>query len=280
MHISKKQKYFLIGIILIEVIIGFAFIRVDMSAIAEPPAKLTSIFGLTIPFNGVNIATVLNSWLIMAFLIFSCWAITRHLTPVPNRLQVIAEEYVSAFDTLCREVLGDEKGRKYLPMVATLFIFVLLSNWIGIFPSFWHIFHGLPHWLKIEEPTKDLNTTLGLGLFCFFVAHISGIYYKGIKKYVAEYFEPMVEIGSLKIPNLFMGVLNIVGEFGKAISHSFRLFGNILGGSIIILVISNLTKFIVLPVALNAFFGLFVGAIQAFVFAMLGLVYVSVMVND
>jgi len=77
-----------------------------------------------------------------------------------------------------------------------------------------------------------------------------------------------------------MGILNIVGEFGKTISHSFRLFGNILGGSIIIIVISNLTKYIGLPVFLNSFFGLFVGAIQAFVFAMLALVYISLMVNE
>ncbi len=280
MHISKKQKYILAGIILVEIIIGIFFIKIDMSAIAEPPAKLKHIFGFAIPMNGINISTILNTWLIMVVLILSSWKITRHLTPVPSRLQVIAEQYVSAFDKLCEEVLGSGKGRKYMPMVSTLFIFILVANSIGAIPSFWHIFSGFPSWLKFDEPTKDLNTTLGFGLLCFLVAHISGIYYKGFKKYLSEYFEPMIEIGRLRIPNLFMGMLNIVGEFGKTISHSFRLFGNMLGSAIIILVISNLTKYIVMPVFLNAFFGLFIGAIQAFVFAMLALVYVSVMINE
>lgn len=280
MRISKNQKYLLLGILIAELVIGIFFIKIDMSGIAAVPAKLHTLFGMTVPFNGINIATILNSWLIMGFLILFCWLVGRHLTPVPGRLQTVAEAYVSAFDQLCREVLGDNRGRKYFPLVATLFIFILLCNWIGIIPSFWRIVNGMPDWLVIAEPTKDLNTTLGLGILCFLIAHVSGIYYKGVKSYITEYFEPMIVIGKVKIPNLFMGVLNIVGEFGKTVSHSFRLFGNILGGAIIILVISNLTKYIMLPVFLNAFFGLFVGAIQAFVFAMLALVYISVMIND
>ncbi len=278
-----KQKKYIIGISLIVIVEGVIayFIKTDMSAISEPYAKLNTIFGMTIPFNGINITTVLNTWLIMAVVLGVSVFTTSHLTPVPGRLQAMIEMYVMAFENLCCEVLGKERGRRYLPLVATLFILVLLSNWIGIIPSFWQLFNGVfPHWLVIEEPTKDLNTTLGLGIMCFFIAHISGIYVKGVKSYLAEYFEPMVVIGKVRIPNLFMGVLNIVGEFGKTISHSFRLFGNILGGAIIILVISSLTKYIMLPVFLNAFFGLFVGAIQAFVFAMLALVYISVMVND
>ena len=278
-RISKKDKIFLASVFLIEVVLAF-FIKIDMSTIAEPPAKLLTLFGWKIPFNGINIATVVNTWVIMAFLIWCAFLVSRRLTPIPSRLQSLFEMYIEAFDKLCSEVLDDKRGRKYMPMVSTLFIFILLSNWIGVVPSFWRLFEGLPHWMKIEEPTKDLNTTLGFGIMCFFVAHVSGIYYKGIGSYLAEFFEPMIVIGKVRIPNLFMGILNIVGEFGKAISHSFRLFGNILGGSIIIIVISNLTKYIGLPVLLNSFFGIFVGAIQAFVFAMLALVYVSLMVNE
>lgn len=283
MRITKKTKYIIAIALLVAVeLVIVYYMKTDMSGISEPYAKLNTIFGMTIPFNGINKTTVLNTWLIMAVVLGVSIFTTSHLTPVPGRLQAMIEMYVMAFENLSCEVLGKERGRKYLPLVATLFILVLLSNWIGIIPSFWQLFNGVfPHWLVIDEPTKDLNTTLGLGIMCFFIAHVSGIYVKGVKSYMADYFEPMIVIGNVRIPNLFMGVLNIVGEFGKTISHSFRLFGNILGGAIIILVISSIFKYIVLlPVFLNAFFGLFVGAIQAFVFAMLALVYISVMVND
>jgi F-type H+-transporting ATPase subunit a len=135
-------------------------------------------------------------------------------------------------------------------------MFLVLCNWIGI----------IPH---MEEPTKDLNTPLSLGVMGFFIAHYIGIRSKGIKDYVKEYFEPF----------FIMMPLNVIGEVAKIVSISFRLFGNIMGGAIIILVVSHLCYSILLPPLLNAFFGLFVGVIQAFVFTMLTVVYISVQVK-
>jgi F-type H+-transporting ATPase subunit a len=132
----------------------------------------------------------------------------------------------------------------------------VVGNWLGI----------IPH---LEEPTKDLNTPLSLGVLGFVIAHAAGIRSKGIKNYIMEYMEPI----------FFMAPLNIIGELAKIISISFRLFGNIMGGSIIILVVSHLTYSVVLPPFLFAFFGLFVGTIQAFVFTMLTVVYISVQVK-
>jgi F-type H+-transporting ATPase subunit a len=103
----------------------------------------------------------------------------------------------------------------------------------------------------------------------FFIAHWAGIRAKGFKVYVKAYFEPM----------FFMMPLNVIGELAKVVSISFRLFGNIMGGSIIILVVSYLTYSVLLPPFLNAFFGLFVGTIQGFVFTMLTVVYISVQVK-
>jgi F-type H+-transporting ATPase subunit a len=137
-----------------------------------------------------------------------------------------------------------------------LFMFLLFSNWLGI----------IPH---LEEPTKDLNTTLGLGIMGFVIAHYAGIKSKGFKAYIKEYFQPI----------FFMMPLNLIGELAKIVSISFRLFGNIMGGSIIILVVSYLTYSVALPPFLYAFFGLFVGTIQAFVFTMLTVVYISVQVK-
>ncbi len=296
MQMTKKQKA-VIGV-LIFLIVNIAitvFLKVDLSeGIAEEPHRIHSVFGFTIPFKGINITTILNTWLIMAFLVFVSIITTRRLNPVPGRLQLVFEMFLTGFDTLCKEVLGEKLGRKYMPLITTLFILIMLSNWIGVIPSFWHVVSGVfPKWLVFEEPTRDINTTLGFGIMCFLIAHISGIWFRGPKKYLAEFFQPPITIGKINLPNPAMGMLNIVGEFGKTISHSFRLFGNIFGGSIVILVIFKLgIEFfrlvfnipigfpIGLLVFLNLFLGLFIGLIQAFVFAMLALVYISLMVND
>ena len=137
-----------------------------------------------------------------------------------------------------------------------LFMFVVMSNWLGIIPM-------------LAEPTKDLNTPLGLGLMGFCIAHYAGIRAKGFKHYLKEYCQPM----------FFMAPLNIIGELSKVVSISFRLYGNIVGGAIIILVVSHLVYSLVLPPLLNCFFGIFVGSIQAFVFTMLTVVYISVQVK-
>jgi F-type H+-transporting ATPase subunit a len=110
---------------------------------------------------------------------------------------------------------------------------------------------------------------LALGLMGFVIAHWVGIRSKGFKAYILEYFQPI----------FFMMPLNLIGEFAKIVSISFRLFGNIMGGSIIILVVSYLCWNILLPPLLYAFFGLFVGTIQAFVFTMLTVVYIAVQVK-
>jgi len=147
-------------------------------------------------------------------------------------------------------------AKKYFPLICGLFMFLLLSNWLGILP-------------KLSEPTKDLNTTLGFGVMGFIIAHRAGIKTKGFKRYANEYFQPI----------FFMAPLNIIGEVAKVVSISFRLYGNILGGSIIILIVSHLIYGLVLPPVLICFFGLFVGSIQAFVFTMLTVVYISVQVK-
>lgn len=294
---TKTKVIGIIGIILfLAVNIWLTVImHVDIAeGIGEEPARLHSLFGFTLPLNGVNIATVLNSWLIMAALVIFGILSTSKMVPIPGKLQTVAELFVTGFDNLCRDVLGDKLGRKYMPFVTTLFVFVLLSNWIGVIPSFWHAFKGVfPEWLVFEEPTRDINTPIGFGFMCFFVAHISGIVIRGPKHYLSEYFQPFITIGKHNFPNLPMGALNIVGEFGKTVSHSFRLFGNIFGGAIVIIVLFKLCILffqllfgvpIGLPIGplvfLQGFLGLFIGLVQAFVFAMLALVYISLWVNE
>ena len=215
---------------------------------------------LIIPFLGhnitLNLKVMLMTWIVFIVLIVLGLFASRKKKILPSAIQAFGELIVSILYGLTEDALGKERAKTFGPLVCALFMFLLLSNWLGI----------IPH---LEEPTKDLNTTLGLGIMGFVIAHYAGIKSKGFKAYIKEYFQPI----------FFMMPLNVIGELAKIVSISFRLFGNIMGGSIIILVVSYLTYSIVLPPFLYAFFGLFVGTIQAFVFTMLTVVYISVQVK-
>jgi len=214
---------------------------------------LLPVMGHTLTFN---LEAILMTWIVIFMLLLFGFLATRKAAILPRPLQVLGELFVSQLYALTEDALGKKLARTYAPLICALFMFLVLSDWLGI----------IPH---LEEPTKDLNTPLGFGIMGFLIAHYAGIRSKGFKEYAREYFQPI----------FFMMPLNVIGELAKVVSISFRLFGNIMGGSIIILVVSHLTYSIVLPPFLNAFFGLFVGAIQAFVFTMLTLVYISVQVK-
>ncbi len=204
----------------------------------------------------LNSVTLLTTWGLMVFLVVFSVLLTKRIRTVPGGWQTISEMLIDGFYDMVIDALGPEMGEKYFPMIVIMFIFLVLCNWIGILPY-------------MSEPTKDINTPLGLGIMGFFIAHGTAIKVKGFKQYIKEYFQPI----------FFMMPLNVVGEIAKVISISFRLFGNIMGGSIIILVVSHLVYQLILPPFLYGFFGLFVGTVQAFVFTMLTMVYISVQIR-
>ena len=222
--------------------------------------ELGKIHQIIIPFFGhnitINLEVIVVTWIVFALLIGLGLFASRKRSLIPRPLQIFGEMMVSILYGLTEDALGKDLAKTYAPLICALFMFLLLSNWIGIIPHF-------------EEPTKDLNKTLGLGIMGFFIAHYAGIKSKGFKEYAKEYFQPI----------FFMMPLNVIGEIAKIVSISFRLFGNIMGGAIIILVVSYLIYSLILPPFLYAFFGLFVGTIQAFVFTMLTVVYISVQVK-
>lgn len=224
-----------------------------MDEITHLPQFIVKLFGVDLVFN---IQTIIMTWIVMALLFIFGFLAVRRTDFLPNPFQVTAEMFVRAFYDLAKDALDEKLAKKYFPLICTLFMFLLLSNWIGVIP-------------KMHEPTKDLNTPLGLGVLGFFIAHYAGIRIKGFKGYAKEYFHPI----------FFMAPLNVIGELAKVVSISFRLYGNIMGGSIIILVVSHLVYQLVLPPLLLLFFGIFVGTIQAFVFTMLTLVYISLQVK-
>ena len=222
--------------------------------------ELGRIHQLIIPIFGhnmtFNLEVIAMTWIVIAILLMFGFLAVRRKSRIPGPFQVVGELFVFHLYGLTEDALDKEMAKKYAPMICALFMFLLLSNWLGI----------IPH---LDEPTKDLNTPLSLGLMGFFISHYAGIRAKGFKKYLSAYIEPMI----------IMAPLNIIGELAKVVSISFRLFGNIMGGSIIILVVSYLTYSVLLPPFLNGFFGMFVGTIQAFVFTMLTVVYISVQIK-
>lgn len=232
-----------------------------------------------IPLGGLNVLTIFNTLVVMLILWVVLWLAVRRRALVPTRSQMIVELVVGAFDGLVESSLefeSREANRKFLPLICCLFLFVIVANFMG-FPPF-DIF---------EEPTGDINCTMALGTMAVVLATACGIRAKGIGGYTAELMGPLwsqpgestgTQIAG-KLSSLFFFPLNVIGELSKIVSISFRLFGNIIGGSIIIIVVSNLSYNFGLPLGLDFFFVFFVGAIQAFVFTMLTLTYIAVAIK-
>ncbi len=223
-----------------------------MESIGVVPRWIFDLAGFHIVLNK---ETLIMTWIVMAFWILFALLATKQTRLIPNPLQSTAELLIGTWDDLVTDSLG-LSDRRYFSFIMTIFLLFWVSNLIGIIPF-------------LSEPTSDINTTLSLGVLGFIVSHYSGIKFKGLKQYLKEYCEPI----------FFMMPLNLIGELSKVVSISFRLFGNIMGGSIIILVVTYLVYSLVLPPFLYGFFGLFVGTIQAFVFTMLSLVYISVQIR-
>lgn len=246
-------------------LVGVLALEVALALKAKPEIEIGPIPQWRFSLGGheltINSRTAVMSWLVMGIWIGAALLVRSRLREVPGRLQATFEFLTEFFQNLVTDTLGDslgpEKSKEYLPWIGSLFLFLWLSNIIGVVPG-------------LEEPTRDLNVPVGCMLVVLTMVHTSAIRKKGLKKYIKGYLQPFPPM----LP------LNIIGEMAKGVSLAFRLFGNIMGGAIILLVVSALVRYVLLPVGLNLFFGLFVGTIQAFVFTMLALAYTAVAVSD
>lgn len=197
--------------------------------------------------------TVTTTWFIMALLVAFSIFITRGLKTKPGGKQVIAEVIVDGIYNLTETTMG-KRFKNFAPYIGTILLLVGVSNISGL--------------LGLRPPTSDLNTTLGLSLITFFLIHFTGIKAKGVGGYLKGFLEPMP----------FLLPINLMGEIATPISLSFRLFGNILGGLIIMTLVYQALGWIALlpiPAVLHAYFDLFAGLLQSFIFGMLTMVFVS-----
>lgn len=179
---------------------------------------------------------------------------TKSLRAVPTGTQNVMEGYVGGVIAMGTDVLGEENARKYLPLIATLGMFIFVSNVIGIIPGF-------------ESPTSNINITLTLASVVFFYYNYEGIRKNGFVKYFAHFMGPVKALAPLMFP------IEIVSHISRIISLSFRLFGSIRGDDMFLWVLLMLTPWL-LP--LPAFFLLTVmGVLQTFVFMILTFVYLA-----
>jgi len=179
---------------------------------------------------------------------------TKSLRAVPTGTQNVMEGYVGGVIAMGTDVLGEENARKYLPLIATLGMFIFVSNVIGIIPGF-------------ESPTSNINITLTLASVVFFYYNYEGIRKNGFVKYFAHFMGPVKLLAPLMFP------IEIVSHISRIISLSFRLFGSIRGDDMFLWVLLMLTPWL-LP--LPAFFLLTVmGVLQTFVFMILTFVYLA-----
>lgn len=215
--------------------------------------------------------SILTTWVVMLFLIIFTVKVNINMKSIPNRFQLIAELLIGGLYGLFKSITG-EKVKSYFPLVGTLFIYILFSNWIGLLPGFGSIgiheeFEGKNIIIPIfRSASADLNTTIGLALIS-----MGTIQFFGIKSLGLSYFSKFL---NFKSPIFFyVGILELISEFSKIISFAFRLFGNVFAGEVLLTVIAFLMPlFAPLP-----FLGLelFVGFIQALVFSMLTSVFLT-----
>jgi len=258
----------------------------------EFPMKLQRIFKrkrnmLNISFLPETITTIgsfaitnslLISWIAMAILIVFAYFATRKMKTVPNGIQNVMEVIIEALYNLIESVTGNDKQtKKFFPIVATIFLLVIVTNWLGLVPGVGSIViretgpEGTMSVPLFRSTSADLNFTLALAILSVGAAQIFGIAALGFFKYGKKFI-------NLKNPILFfVGILELIGETAKMVSFSFRLFGNIFAGEVLLLVISFLTPYVV-PLPFY-FLEVIVGAIQAFIFAMLTLVFLKMAVT-
>lgn len=218
--------------------------------------------------------SMLLSWIATVFLSFLAWLATSKMASIPRGVQNFFEMVIEFLYSTANSVLDDEKAtRKYFPFIATLFIFIITNNWLGLLPGVGTIgIHEVKEGHQVLVPlfragTADLNTTLALAILTMITVQVVGVAALGTFKYAKKFF-------NFKGPiDFFVGILELMSEFSKIISFSFRLFGNIFAGEVLLTVIAFLLPLIApLPFFLLE---IFVGFIQALVFTMLALVFIK-----
>ncbi len=261
-------------------------------AIAKPHIQLPGEAIFHIGSFGVT-NTLITSWLSMLVLVLISWAVTHKIKIIPSRMQAMLEEALEWMLNFCVEVAGEENGRRFFPMVTTIFLFVLMNAWMNLIPGYGAITVSIGHEHTahlLRGANTDINFPLALALISFVFVFYHGFRALGpgylrvffnFNKFLRGHktlFTGKVKAGFGEIGmgaiDIFVGFLELLSYFFRNVSFTFRLFGNMTGGEVLILTMIFLVPWVLaIP-----FYGLelLVGTIQALVFAGLTLVFAAV----
>jgi len=214
--------------------------------------------------------SLLSTFFVIVLLVVAGGFFKKRLALIPRGFQNLFEAILEGALGLMDSVLGERaKSEKYLPLIATIFLFVLISNWSGLIPGVGSIGiygeHGFTPLFR--APSADLNFTLAVALTTIVAVNLLAVIALGFRMHAGKFF-------NFKNPIFFsVGILELISEFAKIISFSFRLFGNVFAGEVLLTITAFLVPYVVpLPFL---FLEVFVGFIQALVFAMLALVFLA-----
>ncbi len=230
--------------------------------------------------------TIINVWIGICLLLFLGVYLKKHLNLRPGKVQNVCEFFLELILGLFDQVTSDRKRTlKFLPIVGTVFIFILFSNWLGLIPGTGSIIYE--NKMIFRPANTDFNMVIIMTLFVLIASHLYGLFAVGVFTYIGKFIQIKTLLLSLKkgpiaiftaIVEMGVGFIEIISEMAKVLSLSFRLFGNIFAGEVLITVMSSLVSFFV-PVPFM-FLELLVGLIQAGVFAILSLVYLNIAITE
>ncbi|MBE0597662.1 MAG: F0F1 ATP synthase subunit A [Desulfuromonadales bacterium] len=200
---------------------------------------------------------VTYTWFVMLVLILLAFAASRSLKMVPSGLQNFMEVVITGLENLIEETMG-HKGKTYFPLIATFALFILVSNLIALIPGFY-------------PPTANLNTNVALALTVFVMTHVVGVKEHGLA-YLKHFMGPILVLA----PLIF--IIELIGHLARPVSLSLRLFGNMYGHEIVLMIFLALVPFL-LPVPMMLM-GVLIAFIQTFVFTLLAMIYIGGALED
>jgi F-type H+-transporting ATPase subunit a len=266
--------------------LGLSFLDVPQPHPELPPEVVFHVFGFPVTNS------MLGAWVTIIFLVVFSWAVTRRIKLIPGRLQSVFEYFLGSLYDFCQSVAGEVNGRRFFPLVATIFLFVAFNAWLSLIPGFGsiEILNPEGHYVHLlRGANTDINVPLALALVSFTAVLFFGLKTMGfryLEQYVnfrqfakgfSQLFRGKLKAGlgsvGLGFIDLFVGGLELLSHLIRIVSLTLRLFGNMTAGEILLLVIAFLV-----PWVIGIFFyglELLVGFLQALIFAGLTLVFLT-----
>ena len=232
--------------------------------------RLTTVFGVPVT------NTILTAWVVIALLIVLAVVVRCNLSLVPGKLQNALEMFFEYLLDLMEKMYGSRLiAERYFPLIATIFLFILAGNVLEFVPVYGTVtVRGPQGAVPLFHPlNSDLNSTLALAIISFFVIECSGVLTLGVLKYGGKFVN--IKGG---VMGIIVGLLELIGNLARLISFSFRLFGAIFAGEVLILVVTHFLPYIA-SVPFMAF-EVFVGVLQAGIFAILTMAFIKIAIEE